>query len=238
MRRQFALQPLLSAWGSLMARRTGQEHGTRSAAYRDKKIKKELQEKRLEIYQRHGIIRGMFLAPLISFPVWLVFMETIRRMCGTQEGLLGLIAKAFDQPKGDEAAVAFPPVQVDVISTYIEPSMAFEGALWFPDLLVPDPMLILPFALSACFFATIMQQDRRVINRNGVLSKWHTRRSRIAKCVVLAIGPLTLHLPSAMLIYWMASSLTVLGQTMLLESVLPIPPAVLPPGAKQRGAGK
>ncbi|MCJ1380579.1 hypothetical protein MMC17_003687 [Xylographa soralifera] len=221
-----------------MSLRIATEHGTRSGAYQKKKLKKELQQKQREIYRRLGIKRWMVFAPLINFPVWVVSMETIRRMCGTQEGWLSLIAKTFQQPEGDKAAVALFPVKADTISAYIEPSMAFEGGLWFPDLLVPDPMLILPFALSACFFASIVQQDRRALRRSGVLSKWQKRRSRIAKFVVLAIGPLTLHLPSAMLIYWMGSSLTILGQTMLLESVLPIPPAVQPPDTKQRNAGK
>ncbi|MCJ1433592.1 hypothetical protein MMC27_002955 [Xylographa pallens] len=237
-RRQVTLQPLLSAWARPVALRIAQEHGTRGGAYQEKKLKKELQHKRSEIYRRFGIKRWMLFAPLVNFPVWLVFMETIRRMCGTQEGLLGLIAKAFEPSKGDETAVALSLVKTDFISPYIEPSMAFEGGLWFPDLLVPDPMLILPFALSACFFATIVQQDRRALSRYGVLSKWQTRRSRISKYVVLAIGPLTLHLPSAMLIYWMASSLTILGQTILMEYFLPIPPMVVPSGAKQRSAGK
>ncbi|MCJ1283605.1 hypothetical protein MMC26_002936 [Xylographa opegraphella] len=236
-RRQVALQPLLSAWAHQLARRDAQGHGKRSWADQEKELKKELKHKRSETYRRLGIRRWTLFAPLINFPVWLVFMETIRRMCGTQEGLLGLIAKSFEQPKADEATAALSPVKEDVISTYIEPSMAFEGGLWFPDLLVPDPILILPFALSACFLATIVQQDRRALSRYGVLSKWQIRRSRISKIVVLAIGPLTLHLPSAMLIYWMASSLTILGQTMILESFLPIPPVVQAPGAKQPAAG-
>ncbi|MCJ1416888.1 hypothetical protein MMC32_003227 [Xylographa parallela] len=237
-RRQSTLQPLLFAWARPVALRIAQEHGIQGGANQEKRLKKELEHKRSELYRRFGIKRWMVFAPLINFPVWLVFMETIRRMCGTQEGLLGLIAKAFEQPKGDKTTVAISPVKADVIAPYIEPSMAFEGGLWFPDLLVPDPMLILPFALSACFFATIVQQDRRALSRSGVLSKWQIRRSRISKCIVLAIGPLTLHLPSAMLIYWMASSLTILGQTILIEYVLPIPPAVMPSGPKQRSAGK
>ncbi|MCJ1289785.1 hypothetical protein MMC34_001318 [Xylographa carneopallida] len=237
-RRQTALQPLLYAWASAMAVRIAREHGTQIGAVQGKKLKKELKHKRSEIYKRSGIRRWMLFAPLINFPVWLVFMETIRRMCGTQEGLLGLIAKAVERPRGDEAVVPPPPVETDVVSAYFEPSMAVEGSLWFPDLLVADPMLILPFALSACFYATIVQQDRRLLRKNGVLLKWQTRRSRMAKLVVLAIGPLTLHLPSAMLIYWMASSLTVLGQTILLDFVLPIPPAVLPLGPKRQSVWK
>ncbi|MCJ1388835.1 hypothetical protein MMC18_001685 [Xylographa bjoerkii] len=232
-RRQVALQPLLYAWGRSISRRVTKEYGTRSGAYQERMLKKEVRHKRRELYRRFGLKRWMLFAPLINFPIWLVFMETIRRMCGTHEGLLGLVAKTFKQFAGDEAEVAPSSVKTDAISPYMEPSMAFEGGLWFPDLLVPDPMLILPFALSACFFATIVQQDRRILSRYGVLTKWQTRRSRISKLVVLAIGPLTLHLPSAMLVYWMASSLTVLGQTVILESILPVPSAVLPNDAKK-----
>ncbi|MCJ1403482.1 hypothetical protein MMC11_006705 [Xylographa trunciseda] len=236
LRRRVALQPLLYAWARPLAVRVATEHGTQSEAYRQKMLKKGLHYKQRELYRKFGIKQWPIFAPLINFPVWLVFMETIRRMCGTHEGLLGLIAKAFKQSE-DETEVALTPVEAGASSAYIEPSMAFEGALWFPDLLVPDPMLILPFALSACFFATIVQQDRRILNRFGVLTKWQTRRSRISKLVVLAIGPLTLHLPSAMLVYWMASSLTVLGQNILLDTILPIPTVAVPTDFKRRHSG-
>ena len=233
-RRQIALQPLVYAWSRPIALRVIKEYGTKDENYQEKMIKKALRGKRRELYKRFGIKRWPTFAPFINFPIWLVFMETIRRMCGTHDGLLGLFAKTFNNSKGDDAEVILSPIETNFISAYHEPSMAIEGALWFPDLLVPDPMLILPFALSACFYATIVQQNQKIVKRTGALTKWQGRRSRISKLVVLAIGPLTLHLPSAMLVYWMASSLTTLGQTLLLDFLLPLPPAMLPSDAGQR----
>lgn len=80
----------------------------------------------------------MLLAPAVQIPVWVAASVTLRGMTGV-EGLptwlrgLGKI--------GGEA--------------WVEEALATEGALWFGDLLVADPYLVLPMGFSFLLFANI-----------------------------------------------------------------------------------
>ena len=97
-----------------------------------------------------------------------------------------------------------------------EPSLATEGMLWFDDLTIPDPSLILPFALSGIMF--VMFSSRRgadgfhsapgsTIKHAYQAFSWSERKRRILKVGALVAGPATLIFPSAMLLYWISSSL-------------------------------
>jgi inner membrane protein COX18 len=179
-----------------------------------------VKKKQSEIFKRFGLRRTAVLAPILQLPVWLLFVETIRRMCGTHEGLLGLVVKPFTSSIPTDTAVDAPIVES--VAVPLEVSMGYEGALWFPDLLVPDPMLILPCVLSAALFANVSYNERRTIEGQGDLrSKFNIRITRILKTIALAALPLTLQLPSAMLVYWISSSVAALGQSFLFDRFLP-----------------
>lgn len=142
---------------------------------------KELQEmtkgrllkRQRELFRRHKCeIWKRWIAPAVNVPLFLMIVETLRRMCGAGQGLLGLIfgtkAGAPSQaPEGlwdqlpHEAATtpadtvttasetsSLPEFLPEVQSLGLEPSFASEGILWFPSLLAPDPTFVLPFALG------------------------------------------------------------------------------------------
>ena len=149
------------------------------------------------------------MLPLAQLPIWLTAIEAVRAMCGTRAGLLGMILRS------ENAATAGVPTA---------PSLATEGILWFPDLLVPDPQLVLPFLLSGAVFLNLTHARSGVGNQ----SVWQKRLHRSLMIVALALGPLTLQVPSAMLVYWISSSLLALLQAMILDRAMPMPPAIKP----------
>ncbi len=116
-------------------------------------------------------------------------------------------------------------------SVYFEPSLATEGILWFPDLTVPDQLLILPFALSATMLLNIYSTSRRNIVGADVIateSPFQRRLSRALGILALAIGPLTLQMQSAILLYWVSSSLLAYGQGRMLDRFMPLKPSMKP----------
>ena len=192
------------------------EHKAEGPVACERIVVRKTREKEVEVRKRLGVEYWKSSLTWIQLPVFLVVIETIRKMCGTEHGLLGMIMRAPEKDAVSEGDTGLPNV-----SPYLEQSLATEGILWFPDLLVPDPMLILPFTLSASLFATILFYDRRTKAAGVPLSKWQIRLQRIVKVMALAIGPATLAMPSGMLLYWISSSLCAFGQNVFLEWFIP-----------------
>ena len=170
---------------------------------------KKIRRKRREIYKRHNCSLWNGLWPLIQVPIWLTAIETLRKMCGKESGLLGMMTARF---RGTESAVVETGIPTTGIP--IEQSFATEGALWFPDLLAADPQMVLPFMLSGAILLNL--------SNAGGTTLWQKRLKRSLGLVGLALGPLTLQIPSAMLIYWISSSMLAYLQAALLDKAMPI----------------
>ena len=149
----------------------------------------------------------------IKIPVWFTMMETVRRMTGTEDGMLTLTAKSLTALMGKQGS---GPGTTDELIP-MEPSLATEGMLWFNDLMMPDSSLILPFALSGIIFAgyslrrgTLGFSPTPGSTLEGASRVLHLelRRRRMLKFGTLLAGPATLMFPSAMLLYWISSTLT------------------------------
>ncbi len=233
-----ALRPLMHAWQHVFRREVMKDHAALGPVACQKMVTKLYNKKWREIVKARGVQFWKALLNWLQLPIFLVVIETIRKMSGVGEGLLGLLMKRF---KGSEDIVQDGAVEAgaETTSVSVEPSFAEEGALWFPDLLVPDPHLILPFMLSGVLFSNLFFHER--IARKSALtpSKGQRRLRNGLKLVALAIGPLTLQVPSAMLIYWISSSLCALGQNVFLEWYMPHPKAIKPckPQGSQEFAG-
>ncbi|KAI9697060.1 MAG: hypothetical protein M1836_005021 [Candelina mexicana] len=109
----------------------------------------------------------------------------------------------------------------------VESTFATEGAFWFPDLLVPDPHLLLPFILSGTMFTNIWL-NTRLQNDGTEPSVFKRRLTNSLKFVALIIGPATLQMPSAMLVYWISSSSFAMLQNLLLDWIVPLDKPVKP----------
>ncbi|KZF23804.1 hypothetical protein L228DRAFT_238322 [Xylona heveae TC161] len=243
--KRLELQPLVNAWQRQIVRRgvKGLNTPDRELSIlamkvaklpdpvghpRSQEVMKSLQYVvRGGIYKRWGCRWYASFAPILQLPVFLLVIETLRKMCGTHEGLLGLLSKPFLM--ASEALKSIDAGRSDVLDALatshanipLETSMSYEGALWFPDLIASDPMLVLPFMLSGVMFANISSASR-----GGARGVERTKRQRwltnTLKLMALAVGPATLQMPSALLIYWISSSAFGLVQSFLLDKFMPL----------------
>lgn len=101
-----------------------------------------------------------------------------------------------------------------------EPTLATEGCLWFPSLLEADPYHILPSLLSVVMVLNLLPEStagkRELFGLQAVVGDKHAaiqgsspaRRAfqRSMLLVAIAIGPITMDMPAALHLYWLASS--------------------------------
>lgn len=202
---------------------------------------------------------------LISLPVFLSNLEVIRTMCGGPRGLLGSLlygwqgrdAAAKTSSNTAAAGTTAPPATAEMPSSTdiselassatspevlnpltMEPSFATGGALWFPDLLVPDPYHILPFAVSGLLLMHIVPETEAELRSlfgmrppagsrsNIVIAGGRSRGSlalrRALMVMALAIGPVTMDMPVALHLYWASSVGCSLVVTKGVRKLLPI----------------
>lgn len=142
----------------------------------------------------------------------------------------------------DLAELATAPNVLGSIS--MEPTFATGGCLWFPNLLVPDPYHILPFAVSALLFATMIPEttaQRRDLfglkplaakgnmTVGGGQSRMWRSLQRSLLVMALAIGPVTMDMPAALHLYWMSSVGCSLVVTRGIRKLMPIPKSSVKP---------
>ncbi len=143
-------------------------------------------------------------------------------MCGANRGVLGMMMGSDVDPATSTLTADGVLSKLDVLVP-LDPSLAVEGALWFPNLLVGDPGLILPFVLSGSLLLNALGGHKPVN-----LGKWQTRLTRVIATTALMIGPVMINVPSALLVYWIGSSLSAYVQNLLLDIFMPIPKPVEP----------
>ena len=225
--RIIAVQPLSYAWHHILQRKVFKEHAALGPDQCTKILNAELKLKAAELKLKIGARPWKGLLPWLQLPVWLVVIETIRKMSGTHEGLLGLVTKNFKTPVEQDRETALEALGAPSIVP-VEQSFSTEGALWFTDLVVPDPQLILPFLLSGTLFANIYYQTSYIHAKGITQTKWNRRLTNSLKLVALAVGPLTLQVPSAMLVYWISSSALATAQSVILDRSLRTAPRITP----------
>ena len=157
-------------------------------------------------------------------------------MCGAQEGLLGLVAGQFKITNIETNRETI----LDNLSgsaVQLEPSLAEEGALWFQNLLAPDPFLILPFVLSGVLFTAVTGGNSAFGGRKRKVSARSRRLGVSLKLCALAIGPLTLDVPSAVLVYWISTSGISIAQHWIFDKLQPLRLPVQPCKPKKTPIG-
>ena len=153
-----------------------------------------------------------------QIPIFFTMAEVIRQMCGARDGLLSMGLQSLGMKSGTESIHG---VIISDPSPWFQPSLASEGALWFPDLLSPDPFL--PFVVSGLMFTNIW------LSKNGMSADPEKvpRFSRMLRGtlmgVSLLIGPLCQDLPAALMLYWASSTTSVIMWNWWLDWKYPAP---------------
>lgn len=235
--RRLDSQPLRHAWSHQLKKEVFTKYAASGPIVTQKALSRALSQKSKEIDSRMGTQRWKEYLQLVQLPIFLVVIETIRKMSGVHDGLLGLISKATlsanpgDETHGHDELIR--DTSVPVVQ-----SLAEEGAFWFPNLLVPDPFSALPFILSGTLLINIYLQKRQAHN----LGKWGRRYSNAITAICFMVGPLTLQLPAAMHVYWLSTSTFAIGQNLLLQKYMhrvpPVKPCAERPKREMLGAAK
>ncbi|EDU47140.1 60KD-IMP domain containing protein [Pyrenophora tritici-repentis] len=168
-----------------------------------------------------------------QIPIFFAMAETTRQKCGAQDGLLGM---AMASIKGEGTTMVNESGELVARVTpslWFDPSLANEGMLWFPDLLIPDPTGMLPFIASGLMFSNFFFTN----NSPPTGAKWPTIIRRTLLFASLCIGPLCQNLPAALMLYWCSSTTSVILWNVWLDRMYPVPrgyeackrPLLMPP---------
>ncbi|TGJ80878.1 hypothetical protein E0Z10_g7871 [Xylaria hypoxylon] len=243
--------PLLQAWNARIQQDVQQEGISASSRMSEVKARQDKALKR--IYRKLGLQEWRMWGSILSFPIWLVAIDAVRRLCGGPRGLIGSL---FIGPGSSsettvaahvEAASSLPPGSVADPSTLdpvaissavetahmatVDPSLTLEGCLWFTDLTASDPYHMLPIALSVTLVLNMLPKSgekfsdrvRIALGRRPKSARAQTFagdekvgfRERLFATFYLCmvgvatlVGPLTLDLPAALHLYWLASSMS------------------------------
>ncbi|KAJ5948512.1 hypothetical protein N7454_001819 [Penicillium verhagenii] len=184
-----------------------------------------------------------FLA-FAQIPVWISLMESIRGMCGNTNGLVPWLLSLVE-PSQDAAKEA-----VQSLHLTVEPSLANEGALWFPDLLAGDPTGALPVLLTASILLNVNMGWKSVsrfdMSEMPKLQMYQTiffsglRVFIQVLAVNVGFSGWFYEMPTALLIYWITSTNVATLQTWVLEKYMfsrPPIPAYKPVFAKFQKGG-
>ena len=229
LQRQRTLEPHLVEARLKLENKVMREDAHRTAAERRKRIDGLFHAACTAVRKTHNCQHWKLWLVFTKFPVWCVMMETIRRITGTEEGFIGLVRSAM----GKRDYSGFPES-----SAFVDPSLATEGVLWFTNLQVADPYLILPFMLSTTLFIRARRgygsinvvfkpriediaKEHAKDPETPNLRKKQLRLQRTAEVLALAAGPATLQFPSAMLLYWISTSVYEHSTALLLRKWMP-----------------
>lgn len=168
---------------------------------------------------------------------WLAGTETVRRTCGGGVGLLGSVFGRDGSGTEGSIVGAAADAAVDAATIVVDPSLSTGGLLWFPDLLSPDPLHVLPLAFSALLLLNAWPRDAETLRRvfavgssssvgagaaspsASLLARLALRRTLLL--LAIAAGPVTMHLPAAMHVFWVGSAGWAYLQNRIVEWVFP-----------------
>lgn len=160
-------------------------------------------------------LRGQISWTFAQIPIFFAMAETIRQKSGARDGLLGM---GFKSVKGEEITLGMADT-AGTTSAWFAPSLANEGMLWFPDLLMPDPTGVLPFVVSGIMFANMYITKNTIHNEGSVQAVIR----RLLLVISLLVGPMCQHLPAALMLYWGSSTCSVMLWNAWLDWKYPAP---------------
>ncbi|KAL2795890.1 60Kd inner membrane protein-domain-containing protein [Aspergillus keveii] len=229
-RKDSDLTPVLMAWRHLYQKKAQEKAASgvpllRSEAMRQ--VSKDTLQQHRTMRERWGIYRFYRPATFLQMPVWIMIMESIRGMSGNNNGLIPyLLSLVFSST---ESSAPIIPV---------EPSLATEGALWFPDLLAGDPTGILPVAMTLSILLNVrMGWKSPTLKDISYLPRMEMARELTWRGLKFFVQVLALNvgissymyeMPAALMIYWITSANIATLQTFLLQRYMFPTPSLKP----------
>ncbi|KAK7976974.1 hypothetical protein PG988_004464 [Apiospora saccharicola] len=238
LQRRKRVEPLMQAWRERVIKDVI-VHERTDPSKAKAKVEDRLNTIQKRVYSALGLRQWRFYLGITSFPVWLLALDGIRRVCGGQKGVLGPIAQGISTAVDTSIAdvTSATSTAVGPTTTALDPSLATEGALWFTDLTVADPYHILPVALVGMLMLNLIPKNQAA--RSALFGQWwrqapeeNTTRfnprlmTRGLYRGIIYVMPLAtfvlMDMPAALHLYWLSSSATHFAFGQVLSAVMPI----------------
>ncbi|RAO64164.1 uncharacterized protein BHQ10_000176 [Talaromyces amestolkiae] len=184
-----------------------------------KRLYKQMNEKTAAIRKEWGVSRWYSLITWVQMPIWLFFMEGIRNICGINMGLLRYLV-----PMSSKDGV--PSFELPGV----EPSLATEGALWFPDLLAGDPTGALPAMLGLTILTNVSlgfptstaaeASDKRDLQMYFSTALIGMKKFLMILAPYIAFSAWMSGMPAGMMLYWIVSTNTAMLQNKFYDRFL------------------
>lgn len=217
-------QPLLQAWRSEFIRQAKIKEKKGEIPYGPKAVEswveKQVVKKRELLQLKYGYRSWVGFLPLAAAPAWIINVDVLRRMVGMKQSMISF----FMNETGDIDPSFIPP----------DPSLAGESFLWIPHLTMADPLSVLPISLWALIFSQVYlrfkdvpsMSQRQIQNlstlRARLQASLSTRFKEISLLFGVLLGPwlIAIELPSALILYWIATSGTLVLERLLVNRIM------------------
>ncbi|KAL4944220.1 hypothetical protein BDV06DRAFT_112700 [Aspergillus oleicola] len=183
-------------------------------------VAKQGREKYNELRRRWGLVRYYPAMSFLQLPVWISIMESIRAMSGNSSGLAPYLLSLLSSSASNS----------DAVHLAVEPTLATEGALWFPDLLAGDPTGVLPVLLTVSVLTNVSRGWKSPTFKSiADMPRAQMRRELAFRSLKIFVQVLALNvgfasyayqMPAALMIYWITSTNIATLQTALLQKFM------------------
>lgn len=224
--REKKLSPILNAWMRVyaekqVAERTNGSSNNLTHAESKKRALVDVRKRRIQLHKRWGVSGKHKAITFLQIPVFIALMDSLRGMSGNNSGFIAWLSSFIESPQ-DPASAA------QSLHLTIEPTLANEGALWFPDLLAGDPTGVLPICLTASILGNVLigwkvSPWRQIsLLPKTEMYKQITFTGLRAFVIVLTcyIGftSFVQGMPTALMLYWITSTNVATLQTWILDN--------------------
>ncbi|THC91205.1 hypothetical protein EYZ11_009331 [Aspergillus tanneri] len=185
-----------------------------------RQLAQRVKERQQILHRRWNVARFWKPVNFLQIPVWISVMESLRAMAGNDKGLATYLLSRFSSSVETDITPLLP----------VEPSLATEGALWFPDLLAGDSTGILPAALTLSILLNIrMGWKAPTLSELADLPRMELAKNLTLRGIRALVQVLALNIgvssylyemPSALMIYWISSTNIATLQTFILEKYM------------------
>ncbi|KAF1809933.1 hypothetical protein P152DRAFT_476061 [Eremomyces bilateralis CBS 781.70] len=167
--------------------------------------------------------------PFVQFPIFLAVAESLRRMAGRGSFLFDSVPSQSSGTIADTTIQATSTAGINSVTQWLEPSFHTEGILWFTDLCVPDPLLVLPATITIVNLLEVFLRSKQpteapVLGQEPTLRQRLLSRKVIRRMLIIfsfAYFPVSSLFPAAVQLYWISSTLTTATSYRLLEKYMP-----------------
>ena len=223
-RKEQDIAPLLQSWKLFYQKNPQTLDNTKptSPQVAIRQLIVNVKNKQKQLKQEFNIRRYWKAANLMQLPIWLAFMDSVRNMCGDNRGFWPFINSILHNWRSPEEIYK-------TIGPGVEPSLATEGALWFQDLLAPDPTGVLPILLTASIMTNIRTGWKTKSSREISELPLNEFRPEVFKVALknvlygfaIYLGYAASHgMPAAFMVYWLGSTNLATLQTFFLDKYL------------------